>query len=120
MNDHASPLLPRSRGNARRPLKITVVRTTCINDFFDQTPEGARTPAAPVCQKFRTGQSFIVTDPGGKPPADFPCAWAWHDLFQVILGLQLGGNYEQFENGVFYASCTDGLHPVFFRLERLT
>lgn len=112
-------LLPQSRGNSRCPLKITVVKTTNINDIFTQKPEGVTNINASVCQKFQAGQTFLVTDPGGKPPADFPCSWAWHDLFQTILSLQLGGNFEQFENGTAYLSCTDGLHPVFFKLERL-
>lgn len=120
MKEYPANSLPLSMGNTRKPLRITVVRTTELKEIYgDKPPRGLRGQPETTCPCFKVGDSYMVTDKGGKPPADFPCAWAWHDLFQVVLGLQLGGNYPEFEDGVYYASCTNGLHPVYFRLERV-
>lgn len=120
MKEYAPNRLPLSMGNARKPLRITVVHTEDIKDIYGDTlPKGVSAQVETICPYFKPGDTYMVTDKGGKPPADFPCAWAWHDLFQAVLGLQLGGNYPEFDDGVYFASCTDGLHPVYFKLERV-
>lgn len=119
MKEYAANSLPLSLGNTRRPLRITVVRTCGLRDIYQDRPPLLSPEAESDCPCFRDGDVFTVTDRGGKPPKDFPCARAWHSLFQDILALQLGGNFGRFAGGAAYASCSDGLHPVFFRLERL-
>lgn len=118
MKDYPANSLPLSMGNIRKPLRITVIKTTDAHELFGGMPKEAGTDATSSCPAFKVGDTYTVTDKGGKPPANFPCAWAWHDIFQEILALQLGGNYPEFKNGVILTSCTDGLHPVFFKLER--
>lgn len=119
MNDYPANSLPLSMGNKRRPLRITVVRTCGLKELFGERPCGVAAATHDSCPKFQMGDVYTVTDKGGKPPAGFPCDQAWHALFESVLTLQLGGNLEGFAPGCAYVSCTDGLHPVLFRLERL-
>lgn len=119
MKEYEANSLPIAMGNSRRPLRITVVKLSDIAANYGNAPKGLSKCCEKSCPCFQEGSSYVVTDKGGKPPADFPCQWAWHDMFQVVLGLQLGANYPQYENGIAYVSCSDGLHPVFFKLERL-
>jgi len=71
------------------------------------------------CHAFNVGDRFIVNE-DGKMPAGF-CTWAWHDLWPAILTLRFGGNftYCKSKEGLMYSSCSDGLSPVVFCLERI-
>lgn len=119
MKEYAANSLPLSMGNSRQPLRITVIKLCDAKELYDKIPDCVSHQTKTSCPCFRDGDSFVVTDKGGKPPANFPCQWAWHDMFQVVLNLQLGGNFENFKDGTALVSCTDGLHPVVFKLERL-
>lgn len=119
MNDSPANSLPLSMGNKRRPLRITVVRSCGMEELFGERPSGVAVAARSTCPKFQAADVYTVTDKGGKPPEGFPCGEAWHSLFESVLTLQLGGNLAGFAPGCAYVSCTDGLHPVIFRLERL-
>lgn len=119
MKDYPANSLPLSMGNKRRPLRITVVRTCGMDEIFGARPPEAVATAPGTCPLFQGGDVFTVTDRGGKQPEGFPCGQAWHSLFESILTLQLGGNFEGFTPGCAYVACSDGLHPVIFRLERL-
>jgi len=114
--DNKLPLSPKNReGNVRVPLKITVMRTLRPADIYGEIP-GEPVPALPS-HTLREGQTFLV-NANGRCPENFP-GDAWHDLNPYVLSLQLGGDFPNFSKGVFYASSSDGLFPVFFRLERL-
>ena len=106
---------PDREGNVRAPLKITVVRTLRPADIYGKVPDD--TAPALSSHDLREGQTFLVGQ-NGRCPEKFP-GDAWHDLNPYILSLQLGGDFPGFSKGVFYASSSDGLFPVFFRLERL-
>lgn len=114
MSNQTTPIM----GNVRKPVKITVLKKMCTSDIYSEKPEGVVADAEPVCGKFEVGQSFIVDKTGDKP-ADFPCEWAWMDLYSIIMGMQMGGNFIRFRHGLQYVCCTDGLRPVFFKIERL-
>ena len=107
------------RGNVRKPVKITVLRRMTTMEIYPSMPEGVVADAQPVCQKFQEGQSFIVDSTGNKP-ANFPCEWAWMDLSAIIMGMQMGAHFIRFRDGLQYVCCTDGLRPVFFKIERIS
>ena len=78
-----------------------------IRNHFDDT-----------CPRFEEGQEFLV-DNYPYPPANF-CGWAFHDIQRDITLLAFGGDVPwSAESGVTIACCTDGLRPVFFKLERI-
>lgn len=101
-------------GNTRIPLKITVTKTLLPTDIYGDLPEGASQPQAHILHE---GDTFIVTE-NGLCPQGFPDA-VWHDIYAQVLTLQLGGNMEGFRKGLSYACSSNGLAPVFFRLERM-
>lgn len=102
----------------RRPVKITVLRTMRRSEVYAEEPDGISPEFEDVCPRFKAGQQMIV-DKSGFRPDDFPCQWAWQDLYPIILTLQMGGNFFWLRDGLQYACCTDGLRPVFFKLERI-
>jgi uncharacterized repeat protein (TIGR04076 family) len=87
--------------------KITVLRKTFHEDLYEQYPCGP--PAA--CGRLEVGQVFL-TESEWDPPEGL-CTWAWADMRPVIHGIH-GGNPQ-----VKIESCTDGLRPVLFKLERV-
>jgi uncharacterized repeat protein (TIGR04076 family) len=48
------------------------------------------------------------------------CGWAWRDLYKDLSVMVMGGNFDPWvEKGLIYTSCSDGIRPVSFKLERL-
>lgn len=98
-------------------VKITVLRRFSPEEVFKKSPV---TPvdSLEACELFRDGQEFIVEDVG-KMPEDF-CSSAWHTIYCNVRTLAFGGNLPWYkEKGVAISSCTDGLRPVVFKLERI-
>lgn len=70
------------------------------------------------CHLLSVGDQFIVEDPNVVPEGF--CSWAWGDLQKDINTILFGGNYPWIKQpGVTIASCSDGLMPVIFKIERL-
>jgi uncharacterized repeat protein (TIGR04076 family) len=70
------------------------------------------------CKAFDVGQEFIVEENGNMPEGF--CTWAWRDIWPAVLTLRFGGNFTYSKTeGLMHSSCTDGLSPVVFRLERI-
>jgi uncharacterized repeat protein (TIGR04076 family) len=71
------------------------------------------------CHKVQIGQEFIVKEDGLMPEGF--CYWAWNDIWPVIMTLRFGGNltYCPSQEGLMYSSCTDGMSPVVFKIERI-
>jgi uncharacterized repeat protein (TIGR04076 family) len=68
----------------------------------------------PNCDIFKQGQEFIYgEDEIISKPKDF-CGWAWDDIQKVIYDVMITKK----KNNVI-VSCTDGVRPVIFRVERL-
>lgn len=106
-------------GAKRRPVRITVLKVMGCDEIYGERPaESLPEYHTDKCIRFREGQTMVV-DESGFQPEDFPCQWAWQDLYPIVLTLQLGGNFFWLKDGVQYACCTDGLKPVFFKLERM-
>jgi uncharacterized repeat protein (TIGR04076 family) len=85
--------------------RITVLRKDFNADFYRMHPYGA----AESCGRFQVGQVFVTPNPW-DPPEGF-CQWAWADLRPIIHRIHAGNPT------VMVACCTDGLRPVFFKLE---
>jgi uncharacterized repeat protein (TIGR04076 family) len=85
--------------------RITVLRKDFNQGFYRAHPYGE--PVA--CSRFEVGQVFVTDNPW-DPPAGF-CPWAWGDLRPVIQRIHAGNPT------AMVSCCTDGLRPVFFRLE---
>jgi len=70
------------------------------------------------CDKFKIGDTF-THGRGDAVPAGF-CAWAWADINRDVEAMKNGANFPWIKpEGISIACCTDGLRPVFFKLERV-
>lgn len=95
----------------RYKVRITVLKRSFNKDFVDKyTEKGGWS----VCQAFKEGQEFVVSEvkPWECPPGF--CGWAWADMQKIVWGMARGGPT------LFVTCCTDGYRPVFFKLERIT
>jgi len=97
-------------------LKITVVkREVCTGLIRRYKMNGDDERHHVPCGKFADGQTFVV-EPCEKP--DGFCSWAWADIQRHAVWVALHGRQPGHKQpGTAIACCTDGLYPVFFRLE---
>ena len=103
----------------RSKIKITIVKCMDTKEIFgdDRSAETSENFLT-KCSLFHEGQ-IIIIDEKGNIPEGF-CSWAWPDIHREITLLRLGGNYPEMKNGgSMYVSCSDGLRPVIFKLERM-
>ena len=71
-----------------------------------------------TCEKFKVGDTFTY-GAGDGVPAGF-CPWAWADINRDMEALKNEANFPWIKpKGTQIACCTDGLRPVFFKLERI-
>ena len=97
-------------------VKITVVKKLHNKDIFGDNPPLGFT-AVPECDKLEVGQEFVLDSPSCPP--DF-CNWAYADIQRDIVHIFFGGDYPWIkERGAALSCCTDGVRPVFFKLERI-
>ena len=97
--------------------RITVLRTMLNQDIIDQYAVPGLNLG--VCSRLKEGQKFIVEHPLAKPEGF--CDWAWSDIKRDVTVTAFGGNFPWLKNeGTMITSCTDGLRPVVFLLERIT
>lgn len=100
-------------------VKITVLKKLSTVDVYGERLDSDTADGFEIlCPRLEEGQKFIV-EKDGAVPTGF-CPWAWHDIQREIWTLRNGGGFPWIKkDGVFYACCTDGLRPVFFKLERI-
>ncbi|MCJ7635683.1 TIGR04076 family protein [Candidatus Bathyarchaeota archaeon] len=100
-------------------VKVTVIRKMRIEDVYGKTlPKVSKDFKSPCQLQFKEGDAFIFEK--GKPVPEGFCSWAYADMQRDIVHLLFDGNFPWMEEkGVTYATCTDGLRPVVFRLERI-
>lgn len=97
-------------------VKITVVKKTNSKDVFGENSP-ATSDVASECDQLKVGQEFI-SDKGECPPGF--CPWAFADIHRDIIHILMGGSYSWIkEKGVAISSCTDGLRPVIFKIEKI-
>jgi uncharacterized repeat protein (TIGR04076 family) len=89
----------------RSKCRITVLRKDFNDDLYRQYPYGLPSD----CGRFEVGQEFLTENPW-DPPEGF-CAWAWGDLRSIVHRIHAGNST------TMVACCSDGLRPVFFKLE---
>ena len=98
----------------RSNVKITVIKMLGTKELWgDEAPKSG---AEDICPRFKLGQIFITE--GLNIPQGWPCSWAWHDIFKEVLHLSLGGEFFVEPGNLIVACCTDGMRPVFYKLER--
>ena len=99
-------------------VKITVIKKMSTNDVFGiDLPCQLADDLESVCPALEVGSEF-VTDGGTCPPGF--CGWAFADIQRDIALLWLDGQFSWIKDkGVGISCCTDGLRPVFFKLERI-
>lgn len=95
-------------------VKITVLEKVKTGKVFDKYAHNVEEE----CPMFDIGHEFVVEE-NQKMPEGF-CSWAWADIHRDIEVLMFGGNFPWInDEGVMISSCTDGLRPVIFKLERI-
>jgi len=101
-------------------VKVTVAKILTNKEIFgDNPPLRDIPPSVGKCVCFQEGQEFIISNPIELPPPGF-CAIAWADLQRDVILLMFGGSYPWFEKeGTCLTSCSDGINPVIFKLERI-
>jgi uncharacterized repeat protein (TIGR04076 family) len=98
-------------------IKISVVKGFTVEEVFQgeppaHLPEDFTSP----CPVHLEGQEFILDNSLGCP-AGF-CSWAYADIQKDLVDLYFGSDYYS-EKRVNWVTCTDGLRPVVFRIERV-
>lgn len=97
-------------------LKITVLRRMAPEEVFKEKPIGYG--ELDRCGVYKDGQEFTVELDGAMPKGF--CGWAWDDIYKDVQTLRFHGNFSWFtEEGASVNCCTDGLRPVFFKIERV-
>ena len=101
-----------------KKVKITVVKKFVAEDLVrDFVEEEKKSQGFGLCDAFQDGQEFILEKPN-KP--DGFCSWAFADINRDIITIMSGGSLPWIsKEGVAIASCTDGLRPVVFKIERI-
>jgi uncharacterized repeat protein (TIGR04076 family) len=102
-------------------IKISVVKTLTPDEIFrgdvpGHLPEGSKSP----CKRHRVGDEYTCLF--HECPEGF-CSWAYADIQKDIVDLHYDSPpyYDQWFKGnrVNYVSCTNGLAPVIFKIERV-
>jgi uncharacterized repeat protein (TIGR04076 family) len=102
-------------------IKITVVKRVAHTDLLEKHMNTDDFPqAAGACEVMKDGQEFIMEGLFARRPENFNCQGAWHDIQRNLASVMYGGNLPWIKQpGTVVASCSDGLRPVSFRIERI-
>lgn len=94
-------------------VRITVLKRLEFPDLFDEYAAGAHR----VCVMTRDGQQYVSK--GCEKPAGL-CSWAWLAMQPKVAALALGGSFPWAKiPGTEIFACSDGMHPVIYKLERI-
>lgn len=102
-----APTLSAQRPREAKRLRVTVLRVT-LDEELDRELRGGTGGPCPV---FREGQEFTIESPYLCPEGF--CHWAWADIRTFIQIAYFGSGGPQ------VACCTDGVRPVFLRIEAM-
>ena len=97
-------------------ITITVLKKFNPKDVFGHDIMSPKGDIIPTCYVFEEGEELVVTDL--EKPEKF-CGWGWKTVLEDIKILDSGDDVSWTEPGVIYSSCTDGVRPVCFKLERM-
>jgi uncharacterized repeat protein (TIGR04076 family) len=100
-------------------VRVTVIKKMSTKDVHgDNFPCQIAEDFSQECPRLNVGDEFVVPENGACP--DGFCGWAFADIHPVITHLRFGGTFPfGKDGGVAIACCTDGLRPVFFKVERI-
>jgi uncharacterized repeat protein (TIGR04076 family) len=94
-------------------VRITVLKKLELLDIHQEYAASAHT----TCTMVKEGLEFISRN-CSKP--DGFCNWAWVGAQPRVAFLAMGHDYPWTkQKGVEIFSCSDGLHPVIYKLERI-
>lgn len=97
-----------------KDVKITVLKKVETGEVFEAY---ASEIADKACPSVKEGVEYVSKNM--NIPEGF-CGWAWADIQRDVAHLSLGGDFPWIkEKGKMVTSCTDGLRPVIFGLERV-
>ena len=100
-------------------VRITVINKIGMKELqkeygTKQFAEGADTS----CEKFKIGDTFTYSSGEGVPQGF--CAWAWADINRDVEALKNDASFPWIKiPKTQIACCTDGLRPVFFKIEKI-
>lgn len=98
-------------------VKITILKKLYQEDLVDEYLLPEKKEGYPPCYRFEAGDTFVVN--GFEMPEGF-CPWAWADIHREVIAVKCNANFPASKDpGCIIASCTDGLRPVIFKVERL-
>jgi uncharacterized repeat protein (TIGR04076 family) len=94
--------------------RITVLRRTINEDFAKEYSKDK----IELCPRNSEGQVYISID-GAKP--DGFCDYAWRDIYKYVFTLNFDGNFGVWmkDQNTVITCCTDGIRPVFYKIERI-
>jgi uncharacterized repeat protein (TIGR04076 family) len=105
---------------AQKPsrVKITVIKMLGMSELFGSKIPPTREGYEDKCPMYKVGDEFMIDEKGNMPNGF--CSWAWYDLYRDFTTIRYGGNFNWVkEKGLNYVSCSDGLRPVIFKIERI-
>lgn len=98
--------------------KITVLRKMINRDFVNEYSSLDLSDQCLGCHLLTVGQEFLVEDHNSIPEGF--CAWAWGDIQKDVTHIMFDGSYPWMKKpGTAISSCSDGLMPVIFKIEKL-
>ncbi|WP_312812467.1 TIGR04076 family protein [Sedimentibacter sp.] len=98
-------------------VKITVLKTLYHEDLVKEYLLPDQQAAYGPCYRHHVGQEFII-DSFDKPEGF--CSWAWSDIHREFISVMFNADFPNFKDeGTIIATCTDGLRPVVFKVERI-
>ena len=98
-------------------VRITILKKLYHEDLIDQYVLPEKKAAYGPCYRFTEGQIFTVDS--FAMPEGF-CPWAWADIHREIIATMFNADFPASnDGGCIIASCTDGLRPVIFKVERV-
>jgi len=102
-------------------IKITVVKRAAHVDLLKQYMNTDDFPQATgPCEVMQDGQEFIMDGLFARRPETFNCQGAWNDIQRNLASVMYGGDLPWIRQpGTVVASCSDGLRPVSFLIERV-
>ena len=102
-------------------IKITVAKRVAHMDLLDEHLNRDEFPQAyGPCEIMKEGQTFVIDGIFPRKPDSFGCEGAWNDVQRSLASIMYGGNLPWYkQTGTVVASCSDGLRPVSFRIERI-
>jgi len=98
--------------------RITVLKKMFNRDLVDKYCSLDLSDQCLGCSLLAVGEEFLVEDHNHIPEGF--CAWAWSDIQKDVTHIMFDGSYPWMKQpGMAISSCSDGLMPVVFKIEKV-